>query len=73
MEVRILTLEDANVIPLPVNEDNEAIIRLNSLNESVRRIRILADTKSTKNLISAKIEFPENQSFTDRANDNTII
>jgi hypothetical protein len=67
MEVQILTLEDANILTLPVDKDKEAILRYNSLNDSVRRIRILADTKSTKNLISAKIEFPGERSFTDRA------
>ena len=68
MEVQILTLEDANILTLAVDKDKEAILRFNSLNDSVRRIRILADTRSTKNLISAKIEFPENRSFTDRQN-----
>ena len=67
MDVKILTLEDANILTLPVDKDKEAILRFNSLNDSVRRIRILADNKSTKNMSSARIEFPENRTFTDQA------
>jgi hypothetical protein len=67
MSVPILTLEDANILKLPVNKVKEAILSFNSLNDSVRRIRILTDNKSTKNMISAKIEFPENKSFSDKA------
>ena len=67
LEIQILTLEDANLLTLPVDKDKEAILQFNALNDSVRRIRILADNKSTKNLYSAKIEFPENRSFTDKA------
>ena len=63
MEVQLLTLEDANIIALPVDNDKEAILPFNSLSDSVRRIRILADTRSTKNLNSARIEFPQNRSF----------
>jgi hypothetical protein len=63
MEVQILTLEDANIIALPVDNDKEAILRFISLSDSVRRIRILADTRSIKNLNSARIEFPQNRSF----------
>ena len=65
--IQILTLEDANMLTLPVEKEKEAIIEFNSLTDSVRRVRILADNKSIKNLSSAKVEFPENKSFTDRA------
>jgi hypothetical protein len=67
LDIQIMTLEDASVLTLPVNRDKETVIQYSSLNDSVRQFMIMANENSMRNLNSAKIEFPENIGFTDKA------
>ncbi|HNW57264.1 MAG TPA: hypothetical protein PKM69_05785 [Bacteroidales bacterium] len=66
-ELQIMTLEDANVLNLPVDKNKEIVVQLGLLNDSIRQFMIISDSKSLKYLHSAKVEFAQNRTFSDKA------
>jgi hypothetical protein len=65
--VQVVSVEDHIVHTLTIIKNKEVIIPFDSLNDNVRQLMILENNFNTKNISSAKIVFPENRSFTDKA------
>jgi hypothetical protein len=65
--VQVVSVEDHIVHTLPVYKDKEIVIPFDSLNDNVRQLMILENKFNTKNISSAKIVYPENRIFTDKA------
>jgi hypothetical protein len=72
-DIKLISIESLDNISLVTDNNREAVLFYDSLDVDVRRIMILPDNNSVKNINPVRIVFPENKDFTDKAKQLTTV